>query len=58
MENNEYILINDKIDNAEKKGYNKALEDVEVILLKKFKFAGMPLIKEIKRLKKEVQESQ
>jgi len=33
-------------------GYNNALEDVEIILLKKFKFSGMPLIKEIKELKK------
>ncbi len=32
--------------------YNKALEDIERLLLKKFKFASMPLIKEIKELKK------
>jgi len=48
-------LSKETIDDLIRKAYNKAIEDVEMILLKKFKFAGMPLIKEIKELKKKEQ---
>ena len=52
----ELTTMNQRLEEFRIYWYNKALEDVELILLKKFKFAGMPLIKEIKELKKEVQE--